>query len=525
MLYKKTWLEKVIFLKRKGGGGGTPAHEATSYTGSFFTDMVAPLKKLLVSFLPKQDLHGYDKPWAGGAGVNKFGDYTVINSYMNSSGVLQPSPSDRTYIIKALPSTQYAYKFVRIPKAGASVNDDYQIGEYYGDNRPEVGDVGTRIEAAGYANNIGTGTFTTSTSAKWIAIKLANIERTDSEATASTAQVEIGSSVSTSWTPYSNICPISGHTEVVAEVCGVNVWDEEWELGDISGSNGSNIPASAYCRSKNYIPILNMTYYFKIPSRVWVHCYDSDKNYVSLSSAGYRMISTSSSQAFPSNVRYIRFVFGGTTYNHDISINYPSTDHDYHAYDGNTYTTTLGRTVYGDTLDVVSGELVVDKGFAVFDGSETWTKNTRALNAFYTARPQGCKQGTTMVSDKFVYVDNVQTLYNTYGACFTGSSMNFNVNPETIGGDTIEDWKAWLVNNPLQVVYELATPQTYQLTPQQINSLNGQNNVITEDGAEVSEVVYMTHLVGGSLLGGSMSSPNSEDESEEPVEEIEESGE
>ena len=452
-----------------------------------------PAESLVVTFNPKQDLNGYDKPWAGGAGVNKFGDYTVINSYMNSSGVLQPSPSDRTYIIKALPSTQYAYKFVRIPKAGASVNDDYQIGEYYGDNRPEVGDVGTRIEAAGYANNIGTGTFTTSASAKWIAIKLANIEKTDSEATASTAQVEIGSSVSTSWTPYSNICPISGHTEVVTEINSGNFWDEEWELGSYSNVNGEPTTYPDRIRSKNRIIVVpNTEYFFKTSNGLTagnVYFYDANDVFISArTTIGNTAIVT------PANCRYMRIAMGapyGKTYNNNVSINYPSTDHEYHAYQGTTYTTSLGRTVYGGTLDVVSGELVVDKGFATFDGTETWTKNTRALNAFYTARPQGCKQTTTMVSDKFVYVDNVQDLYNTYGTCYTGSSMNFSVNPITIGGDTIEAWTAWLANNPLQVVYELTTPITYQLTPQQINMFKN-NNSFTANENDISLTYWGT---------------------------------
>lgn len=42
---------------------------------------------------------------------------------------------------------------------------------------------------------------------------------------------------------------------------------------------------------------------------------------------------------------------------------------------------------------------------------------------------------------------------------------------------TTEDWNVWLSSNPVQLVYELATPQTYQLTPQDVDSLLGDNNV------------------------------------------------
>ena len=58
----------------------------------------------------------------------------------------------------------------------------------------------------------------------------------------------------------------------------------------------------------------------------------------------------------------------GTTYNNDISINYPSTDHDYHAYNGTTHTTTLPSTTYGGTLDVVSGTFKPAPYYASYNG-------------------------------------------------------------------------------------------------------------------------------------------------------------
>jgi hypothetical protein len=42
---------------------------------------------------------------------------------------------------------------------------------------------------------------------------------------------------------------------------------------------------------------------------------------------------------------------------------------------------------------------------------------------------------------------------------------------------SVADLKTFLAENPLQVVYELATPQTMQLTPQEVELLTGTNNV------------------------------------------------
>ena len=94
--------------------------------------------------------------------------------------------------------------------------------------------------------------------------------------------------------------------------------------------------------------------------------------------------------------------------------------------DGDTYTTALGRTVYGGTLDVVSGELTVtDANIASYNGE--------TLPA-------------TWISDRDEYASGTTP---TTGA---------------------------------QVVYELATPQTYQLTPQEVSLLQGTNNVWSDGG-------------------------------------------
>ena len=50
---------------------------------------------------------------------------------------------------------------------------------------------------------------------------------------------------------------------------------------------------------------------------------------------------------------------------------------------------------------------------------------------------------------------------------------------------TVADWKTYLSNNPLQLVYELATPITYQLNPTAIKSLLGNNNVFADTNGDI----------------------------------------
>ena len=104
------------------------------------------------------------------------------------------------------------------------------------------------------------------------------------------------------------------------ESVGVNQWDEEWEIGAISGTNGENIDVSTRMRSKNYIPLIPFKdYSANIAFGNGAFFYDDKKEFI------IRQYGISS---IPQNARYMRFVAPdakGTTYNHDICINISDT--------------------------------------------------------------------------------------------------------------------------------------------------------------------------------------------------------
>lgn len=56
------------------------------------------------------------------------------------------------------------------------------------------------------------------------------------------------------------------------------------------------------------------------------------------------------------------------------------------------------------------------------------------------------------------------------------------------------DARSWLVDQGCTFVYYLATPTTYQLTPQQVSTLYGQNNVWVDTG-DIS-VTYQASIKG-----------------------------
>ena len=130
-------------------------------------------------------------------------------------------------------------------------------------------------------------------------------------------------------------------SQLSTPIVNINIWDEVWENGQISTKTGEKINDTAQqVRSANYIPTdPNTTYYFKTAGKTaWMLFYDSSHNVIE----GYSTGAYSSSNASavnnnvfttPTNGAYMMFymvaAYGGT-YNNDLSINYPSTDHDYH---------------------------------------------------------------------------------------------------------------------------------------------------------------------------------------------------
>ena len=96
---------------------------------------------------------------------------------------------------------------------------------------------------------------------------------------------------------------------------GDNAWDEEWEVGNISGSTGTNVNSDSLLRSKNLIPIIpTERYYATILFGQGVFFYDDKKQFIK---RRYNL------ESIPQNARYMRFVAPaayGTTYKNDIMI-------------------------------------------------------------------------------------------------------------------------------------------------------------------------------------------------------------
>jgi len=165
------------------------------------------------------------------------------------------------------------------------------------------------------------------------------------------------------------------------------------------------------------------------------------------------------------------------------------TDATFETYQGASWTTSLDRTVYGGMLNVVSGQLTVDMSFRTFNGSENWETINRGLRL--AGGFGGKAYSTKDVSNMLTYATSDPTTNPNSYKFTVGGFVNVGV-PYTVA-----EWKSLLATNNLQIAYELATPQTYQLTPQQVTLLLGENHVWSD--GEIN-VVWHKDLTKGRIL-------------------------
>lgn len=287
-----------------------------------------------------------------------------------------------------------------------------------------------------------------------------------------------------------NICPISGWTEVHPNISGINVWDEEWEGGDINVSNGEPRDNASRIRSKNFIQVRpNTVFYSKSSYPNTIVCfYGKDKEWVTPS--GYA-VAIDRTFTTPSWCYWIKLYCNTTAYANDISINYPSTDHSYHPYTGRSITIELGQTVYGGKLDVLSGELVVDRKYEKFDGSEDETWYTYGSSGYRVPKRDIGSSGNGICN-----LAPTVSSASSYGVMFSANNnyIYFFQAVSKWGVATIADLRAWLATNNVEVCYELAQPITYHLDPHAINSLYGVNNIWADSGDCTAEYRADTKL-------------------------------
>jgi hypothetical protein len=166
---------------------------------------------------------------------------------------------------------------------------------------------------------------------------------------------------------------------------------------------------------------------------------------------------------------------------------------DYEQYQGDTYSVTFSDqgTVYGGTFDFVTGDGEIT--MLSYDlAGRTWTMETIGDNTVFSCNAISTKAlNYNFLCNKYknagTYRSNLQ---NGECGCFNNAGGRNRISICDNAYSTVADFVASIAD--IQVVYELATPQTFTLSPQQIETLLGENNVWSDAG-EISKLVYRSN--------------------------------
>lgn len=498
--------KRLVWLKFFSGGGSSSILKTVTGTLLHITDALAkPAKKFVATLEPIQDLHGQDAPYPAGGGKNKYPIAVGDDVWVNNGSATHSKTSDGSLVI--VTSSENAYSGVYLNTETAIMTS--VLSSFGSDARTISMDIVASASGDVRLTSGNTATFTVGTTKQRISIVSTNtgcsIYGVNNGATLTISNVQIESgSTATSWSPYSNECPITGHTGASVYDTGKNLLDiSVWTTGELNVNNGTVTPNSNKSVSP-YIFLKSGTYTVSRLARStgnWIKAclYDSEKVF-----ANYLFNNTNLTNTFTLNSNgYIRI---GTDYvaeeSDHIQLELSSTATTYEEYKGTTIPITFpdaAGTVYGAKLineGTETWKLRVDRAISVFNGTESWSlqriNSYNIANFELTPKLQNYAAGKVSAGISNTFKPQTTTAANTTESGFYITSQGylfFRVDGAVIS--TIADFTTWLASNNVQLVYELATPIEYTLTESQaLTLLSGINNVWCENSDSLELQYY-----------------------------------
>ena len=463
------------------------------------------VSSLVVDLEPIQDLNGYDSPWVGGAGKNKA---NPTLAFVTRSTTLNDVKTGDEVTVDANGKVSYSFTttgrgvsiYLGYYEAGATFTFQCTIansGLYRvlrSDTIPSGSDTVSATTVFSRQTDAGsTVQHCTITDAGHYWASVYKNTQT-SPVTIESIMSEIGDTAS-AYEPYSNICPITGHTEVNVTRTGKNLIDDSARY---VASNGTTVYIGA--SDINYhIHLKAGTYTFSaVFDGVHYGAYYREENAGSNSTIWSPSSSiTSNSFTIPEGT-YRFWIYrsandGGidATKVKECMLELGSTPTSYEPYTGTTYTSSLGTTVYGGTIDVTTGVLTVDTEIAQLSPTASWTEAS-VTGVYYVNNATRFRVAQTPICDSFKGVPNKSTANTNVGEI----ALSVNNNSLIVGTPfaTLAEWTTFLTNNSVNVVRKLVTPTTTQLTAQQISMLTG-TNIITCDSGDMTVTVTEPSLL------------------------------
>ena len=522
----RTTLRKFLWFRTVTGGNAPEFKTVTGKIVSFLTKRIAPLK-IEADLEPIQDLHGYDNPWPGGGGKNKFGS-ELVNGAATASAIETGSEYRvRSNKVAVEPSTSYILSWKTPSDATCNIS-------FYD------------TEAATSRLSVTTGitngaSFSVPSTAYFLILTFIPLPdtRTISPTEFSEVMIRLSSVSDATFAPYSNICPISGHEGAVVTDTGVNIWGGEKmandmvaAVNDASGcAKGSDTDGNyVFLNASNAINLVTVFDKFKESTRytmiLKVKKGNTNKslnlriNYTNGTFENVVLTDTPTADtiythvvttANGKSVQNIQTMWGSGTayfyYDYCGIFEGVLTADQFEAYSGTSVTLTFGSTVYGGTLTVNedgTGSVVAE--WAEKDmGDMSWTayEETATYGGLFYSITLNSVIAHGSKDDVYTVCENYKSVPNKNdGPIGSATEMpNSSLRVRAADGRIYVRDDSHISDNGtafktamdgVQLVYQLATPITIPLTPGQVEALLGNNTVWVDESDNIS-VTYQSN--------------------------------
>jgi hypothetical protein len=465
---------------------------ASGSIASFPDGAEMPVDEVTAQINPVQDLHGYDHPWPAGGGRNlcALNDFTktkkdVTFAYANGELIVNGTP----------PITGWfgVREMFSLPAGSYTVS--YQVSGSNPVIKVGFDNFGGYIQF----NSSGTQSRTFTLSEEKSGVFDVYCDQLTAYAnTKVLIQIEEGSTA-TAWTPYSNICPISGFDGLTVTRTGKNL------LPNISGARSEGSFYIGQADRTTYPTHLKagVTYAMSVTTNIrpaFAYMKENGGSNILFGISGdtYTPTSDMDVQMWVYNSKLI------SVSNFQLEIG--STATAYEPYQGETYDITFpteAGTVYGGSLTIAgdgSGVLTVDRAIDTITKDSAWygfttgTGNSSAVvqlinyqNVKYvegSANYNGAISSTGKELQNYWVNPRQNELTDDCGFAYS-SGGQLRVHRTNV--DTITDLASFKSAFPdTQVCYHLATPITYTLTSAQITTLLGENNLWHDANGDIS---------------------------------------
>lgn len=301
-------------------------------------------------------------------------------------------------------------------------------------------------------------------------------------------------STATAYAPYENIRPVKGRDSVTVERCGTNLS----RISDISTPNKSliavELPTEIVADVEISFDTLNAEIE-ELGTMLFMNRVDGKWKAITvqefgISTAGkipngrktavFRGVTFKTVETVVLERGYCKW--SGDVNSFCVSI-VPNTP--YAPYTGQTATLTLPHTIYGGTVDAVTGDGQETWETVTLDGTEPWAQNTSVSNPYFIApilHLGAFTLGSLMgICTAFPLADiNASTNNNGFNGWNTALYIRW-ASLSTV--DALKSYLAtqYAAGTPVQVCYKPKTPTSFTATgAQPIPALNGVNTVITD---------------------------------------------